>query len=202
MHSIQAVHEVESVYNLTERDFDDLKLYHLGPCRALPSYLLNPQHWQKILPKEFLRCRALALERASQIEGVPIPAPNADVAMNMHVDKPAHLSQMPYHQTMPLNQQIHSQQLYQSGYSQLPYPPTPGSVLSDPNTNLVQHQHMNSGFPPQMQIPTMQSQISAKPDLSAQQMSQSAFVNLQPLARIPEPVESRDPMLPKNTPLQ
>lgn len=30
-----AVHEVESVYDLTDRDFDDLKLYHLGPCRAL-----------------------------------------------------------------------------------------------------------------------------------------------------------------------
>jgi len=33
--SIQAVQEVESIYDLTERDFDDLKLYHLGPCRAL-----------------------------------------------------------------------------------------------------------------------------------------------------------------------
>jgi hypothetical protein len=30
-----AVEEVESVYDLTDRDFDDLKLYHLGPCRAL-----------------------------------------------------------------------------------------------------------------------------------------------------------------------
>lgn len=33
--SAAAVEEVESVYDLTERDFDDLKLYHLGPCRAL-----------------------------------------------------------------------------------------------------------------------------------------------------------------------
>lgn len=33
--SLAAVEEVESVYDLTERDFDDLKLYHLGPCRAL-----------------------------------------------------------------------------------------------------------------------------------------------------------------------
>ena len=33
--SVGAVEEVESVYDLTERDFDDLKLYHLGPCRAL-----------------------------------------------------------------------------------------------------------------------------------------------------------------------
>jgi hypothetical protein len=28
--SVVAVQEVESVYDLTERDFDDLKLYHLG----------------------------------------------------------------------------------------------------------------------------------------------------------------------------
>lgn len=33
--STREVAEVESVYDLTERDFDDLKLYHLGPCRAL-----------------------------------------------------------------------------------------------------------------------------------------------------------------------
>jgi hypothetical protein len=33
-----AVLEVERVYDLTERDFDDLKLYHLGPCRALYVY--------------------------------------------------------------------------------------------------------------------------------------------------------------------
>ncbi len=33
--SVEAVREVESVYDLTDRDFDDLKLYHLGPCRAL-----------------------------------------------------------------------------------------------------------------------------------------------------------------------
>lgn len=33
--SVAAVEEVESVYDLTDRDFHDLKLYHLGPCRAL-----------------------------------------------------------------------------------------------------------------------------------------------------------------------
>jgi hypothetical protein len=35
LESVASVQEVESVYDLTERDFDDLKLYHLGPCRAL-----------------------------------------------------------------------------------------------------------------------------------------------------------------------
>lgn len=33
--NVAEVENVESVYDLTERDFDDLKLYHLGPCRAL-----------------------------------------------------------------------------------------------------------------------------------------------------------------------
>lgn len=33
--SVTAVQEVETVYDLTDRDFHDLKLYHLGPCRAL-----------------------------------------------------------------------------------------------------------------------------------------------------------------------
>ena len=37
------VEEVEYVYDSTERDFDDLKLYNLGPCRALPPYLLIPE---------------------------------------------------------------------------------------------------------------------------------------------------------------
>ena len=35
LETVVAVQEVESVYDLTDRDFDDLKLYHLGPCRAL-----------------------------------------------------------------------------------------------------------------------------------------------------------------------
>ena len=39
--SVEAVREVESVYDLTERDFEDLKLYHLGPCRALYVHPLS-----------------------------------------------------------------------------------------------------------------------------------------------------------------
>jgi hypothetical protein len=42
--SIAAVEEVESVYDLTERDFDNLKLYHLGPCRALYGWYLVFDH--------------------------------------------------------------------------------------------------------------------------------------------------------------
>jgi hypothetical protein len=61
--SIAAVEEVESVYDLTERDFDDLKLYHLGPCRALYVWYLvfdhvfkNPSAVSNISPNT-LPCR-------------------------------------------------------------------------------------------------------------------------------------------------
>jgi hypothetical protein len=66
--SIPAVQEVESVYDLTERDFDDLKLYHLGPCRALPQYILQPQAWTKVLPPHFLAARQHAMLRAQDWE--------------------------------------------------------------------------------------------------------------------------------------
>jgi hypothetical protein len=41
LRNVADVQEVESVYDLTERDFDDLKLYHLGPCRALYVHVLR-----------------------------------------------------------------------------------------------------------------------------------------------------------------
>ncbi len=62
--SVADVQEVESVYDLTERDFDDLKLYHLGPCRALPQYILQPSAWTKVLPPHFLAARHQAMLRA------------------------------------------------------------------------------------------------------------------------------------------
>jgi hypothetical protein len=66
--SCGAVQEVESVYDLTVRDFDDLKLYHLGPCRALPQYILLPQAWMKVLPPHFLAARQTAMLRAQDFE--------------------------------------------------------------------------------------------------------------------------------------
>jgi hypothetical protein len=88
-----AVLEVERVYDLTERDFDDLKLYHLGPCRALYEYNFfvgycrrsrrrvpccvshtpyqlhrPPQAWSKVLPPPFLVAKGEALRRARQAE--------------------------------------------------------------------------------------------------------------------------------------
>lgn len=62
--TVQQVQDVETVYDLTERDFDDLKLYHLGPCRALPQYILQPQAWTKVLPPHFLAARQQAMIRA------------------------------------------------------------------------------------------------------------------------------------------
>lgn len=74
LNTISAVQEVESVYDLTSRDFDDLKLYHLGPCRALPQFILQPQAWTKILPPHFLAARQQAMIRAEdymQRRGIP-----------------------------------------------------------------------------------------------------------------------------------
>lgn len=67
---VAAVEEVESVYDLTDRDFDDLKLYHLGPCRALPQYILQPQAWTKVLPPHFLAAKEEAVRRASEFEAI------------------------------------------------------------------------------------------------------------------------------------
>ena len=75
--SIAAVEEVESVYDLTERDFDDLKLYHLGPCRALPPYLLHPQSWTKVLPPHFIAARNEALIIAQEWESRNPPPASA-----------------------------------------------------------------------------------------------------------------------------
>ena len=77
--SVAAVEEVESVYDLTERDFEDLKLYHLGPCRALPPYLLHPETWTKVLPPHFVAAREEALRIAQEYEG-PMPAGNTNQA--------------------------------------------------------------------------------------------------------------------------
>jgi len=66
--SVAAVEEVESVYDLTARDFNDLKLYHLGPCRALPLYLLHPETWTKVLPPHFMAAREDALRIAEDWE--------------------------------------------------------------------------------------------------------------------------------------
>jgi hypothetical protein len=109
--TIQGVHEVESVYDLTERDFDDLKLYHLGPCRALPQYILQPQEWIKILPPHFLAARQQATIRAEnymQRHGIPIPMPEQQLQgfgnangngngseVNMNMD-PQHNTNMTY----------------------------------------------------------------------------------------------------------
>jgi hypothetical protein len=82
--SVVDVQDVESVYDLTERDFDDLKLYHLGPCRALPQYILQPSAWTKVLPPHFLAARQQAMLRAQEYEArfgnvasSPLPAPES-----------------------------------------------------------------------------------------------------------------------------
>eukprot|EP00559_Dactyliosolen_fragilissimus_P003621 CAMPEP_0184864970 /NCGR_PEP_ID=MMETSP0580-20130426/16519_1 /TAXON_ID=1118495 /ORGANISM="Dactyliosolen fragilissimus" /LENGTH=1213 /DNA_ID=CAMNT_0027363953 /DNA_START=1041 /DNA_END=4682 /DNA_ORIENTATION=- len=68
LRTVNAVEQVESIYDLTDRDFDDLRLYHLGPCRVLPADVLNPRAWHKILPNHFLETREKALARAYKFE--------------------------------------------------------------------------------------------------------------------------------------
>ena len=96
--TIGAVQEVESVYDLTERDFDDLKLYHLGPCRALPQYILQPDAWVKILPPHFLAARQKAMIRAEEFmqrngmaipptEGLGLGLEEYDNVQHMNVDE-------------------------------------------------------------------------------------------------------------------
>ncbi|KAL3924633.1 MAG: hypothetical protein SGARI_005995, partial [Bacillariaceae sp.] len=81
LQSVVEVQSVESVYDLTERDFDDLKLYHLGPCRALPQYILQPSAWTKVLPPHFLAARQQAMLRAQDFEGQGRYGDASDVAM-------------------------------------------------------------------------------------------------------------------------
>ncbi|CAJ1941367.1 unnamed protein product [Cylindrotheca closterium] len=64
--TMKEIEEVESIYDLTDRDFDDLKLYHLGPCRALAQYILQPTAWTKVLPPHFNAARNIAISRAQQ----------------------------------------------------------------------------------------------------------------------------------------
>jgi hypothetical protein len=66
--STAAVQDVESVYDLTAQDFADLKVYHMGPCRALPEPLLQPEAWTKVLPPHFCAMKAQAMQRAQQFE--------------------------------------------------------------------------------------------------------------------------------------
>ncbi|KAL3793333.1 hypothetical protein HJC23_003843 [Cyclotella cryptica] len=80
--SVAAVEEIESVYDLTERDFDDLKLYHLGPCRALPPYLLHPEAWTKVLPPHFVAARDEAMRKAIEFEKRFPPAAQPPQAMS------------------------------------------------------------------------------------------------------------------------
>ena len=144
--SVKAVEEVESVYDLTHQDFDDLKLYHLGPCRALPPNLLNPEAWTKVLPPPFATAREEALMIArdwesrfppSQPVSATVTAPPLEEKKVENVssgyvelgEKQQSLSQDPAE--VPYQQQMHQQQMPYGG-SQYPYQYPPGQ-MQDPN---------------------------------------------------------------------
>jgi len=130
--SVMQVQEVETVYDLTDRDFDDLRLYHLGPCRALPQYILQPTAWTKVLPPHFLSARETALQRAERYElvthgGVGMHPQTSPMNMPQHARSVGAVRQIPdaggfaypQHNMDPMMQQpmmahqIHPQQMQQ-----------------------------------------------------------------------------------------
>ena len=101
--SVQAVEEVEQVYDLSDRDFADLRLYHLGPCRALPDYLLRPEAWTKVVPPRFRAAKEEALRRVREIEnrvaGTPAAlAARTAAAIKNSATAPSAHPQPPHHQ--------------------------------------------------------------------------------------------------------
>lgn len=139
LNSVAAVQDVESVYDLTERDFHDLKLYHLGPCRALPQYILQPQAWTKVLPPHFLEARHRAILRAQDFEmanGGPVTPLHQDPMPNkpqlQHMDYPNQnggFQPPPFDEPMdhsPHNHPHHSQAPQDEDYYHNQQPPQDG----------------------------------------------------------------------------
>lgn len=138
--SVDAVRDVEAVYDLMERDFEDLKLYHLGPCRALPIHLLQPKAWRKVLPSHFCFVRDRAMERAKAFEeryGKIKYAPFNPVPAQDNIVRPTAVADNAYG---PLNSNINSFQEH-----------APPQERGLPPSN---HMHSNV-YPPQshLQIP-------------------------------------------------
>jgi len=102
--TVDAVHDVESVYDLTERDFDDLRLYHLGPCRALPLELLIPNSWANVLPPHFMEAREKALEYVMDIGGTMEQTQHLQL-QQMHQHEQIRLQQE-QHQNLDMQQQL------------------------------------------------------------------------------------------------
>ena len=143
--SVAAVQEVESVYDLTERDFEDLKLYHLGPCRALPQYILQPQAWTKVLPPHFLAARETALSSAQDYEvrhggpkqsQPPIPPPggihSTDPLQGAEYDGVGYYSDQNWEEQPDEEHQLEEDVLDQNQYLQSP--PSPEDQEDSPKS--------------------------------------------------------------------
>ena len=151
--SVAAVDEVESVYDLTERDFDDLKLYHLGPCRALPPYILTPQAWTKVLPPHFMKARQIALDAALDYERRNPPTPSMGHEMQyIDMSNPNMSQQMNEINTVEYDPYNQHQQWQQMPNPDQPYPHdtsfghSAGYMHSDMDMQMQQHQ-LHDGIP-------------------------------------------------------
>jgi hypothetical protein len=150
--SVGAVLEVESVYDLTERDFDDLKLYHLGPCRALPQYILQPQAWVKVLPPHFLSARETALMRAEEYQVRMGGGPDVNMNMNNTMSPPQgseydqgddaqYYKEQQRQQQQQWNEQQQQQQQDDPNNNGM-YPPSPDQLqYDDDDKNAHDHNH-------------------------------------------------------------
>ena len=119
--SVKAVEEVEFVYDLTNQDFDDLKLYHLGPCRALPQHLLKPKAWNKVLPPPFATAREEAMMIAHDWESrFPPTQPAISVPAPLEEKKVEHVSSgyVEFGETGQMKQPSYSQDPNEGYYQQ------------------------------------------------------------------------------------
>jgi hypothetical protein len=152
--SVKAVEEVESVYDLTNQDFDDLKLYHLGPCRALPPHLLKPEAWSKVLSPPFATAREEALMIAQDWESRFPPAQPVAVQNRFTPAQPA----VPVPVPAPFEEK--KVENVSSGYvefgetGQMKQP----SLSEDPNESYFQQPQMHQQHMPQYRPGQMHQQ--------------------------------------------
>jgi len=149
--SVKAVEEVESMYNLTNQDFDDLKLYHMGPCRALPPHLLSPDAWHKVLPPPFATAREEALMIAHDWESRFPPAhPTAPAPLEEKKVESISSGYVEFGETGQMKQPTLSQDPTES-YQQQPQ-------MQQQHLSLDASNEHPSGYPPrQMHQPMIQA---------------------------------------------
>eukprot|EP00548_Thalassiothrix_antarctica_P008884 CAMPEP_0194132554 /NCGR_PEP_ID=MMETSP0152-20130528/2995_1 /TAXON_ID=1049557 /ORGANISM="Thalassiothrix antarctica, Strain L6-D1" /LENGTH=1109 /DNA_ID=CAMNT_0038827647 /DNA_START=221 /DNA_END=3550 /DNA_ORIENTATION=- len=172
--SIEAVEEVESVYELTERDFDDLKLYHLGPCRALPQYVLQPQAWVKVLPPYFLAAKNRAMDLAQQWEelnNVAMAPPVEDLNDAVQYNTPSEPSPQISHCSEPFSP--HFPEMENTQYHTETHNQTPEDTYAYSKSSPVMHGNESN-------VPSLPSYVNESPTNNFKTALPSAPRNMSP----------------------